>query len=210
MTDPHLTLQQLFSPAFPVGAFAWSHGLETAVHGGAVHDAVTLRDWLEAVLTHGAGWSDAVLCAQAMRGGDPHALSDLALALCPARERRAETLEQGKAFAGTVRSVWGVSVPDAAYPVAVGAAVAALELPPSEALRLHLQAFAANLVAAGVRLIPLGQSDGQRVTAALAPLCGARAEAALAAALDEIGGFAPVLDIQAMRHETLYSRVFRS
>ena len=207
--DPHLTLHQLFSPAFPVGAFAWSHGLETAVQEGAVRDAAGLQDWLETVLTHGAGWSDAVLCAQAMQG-DAASLSELSAALCPSAERRAETLEQGRAFAATVRAVWGVELPDAAYPVAVGAAVAALDLPRADALRLFLMAFVANLTSAGLRLIPLGQTDGQRILAALAPLCAAQAEAALGAGLDDIGGFAPVLDAQSMRHETLYSRIFRS
>ena len=208
-TDPHLTLHQLFSPAFPVGAFAWSHGLETAVQEGAVRDAETLRDWLDTVLTHGAGWSDAVLCALAMQG-EHDVLSELALALSPSAERRAETLEQGRAFAATVRSVWGVDVPDAPYPVAVGAAVAALDLPRTDALRLYLMAFVANLTSAGVRLVPLGQTDGQRVLTALAPLCAAQAEAALAATREDLGGFAPVLDAQSMRHETLYSRIFRS
>ena len=177
-TDPHLTLHQLFSPAFPVGAFAWSHGLETAIQEGAVSDAASLRGWLEVALRHGAGWSDAVLCAQAARGADVVAL---ALALAPSKERRAETLEQGRAFASTVRAVWGVEVPDAAYPVAVGCALAALDLPLADGLRLMLQGFAANLTAAGVRLVPLGQTDGQRITAALAPLCADLAERALAA-----------------------------
>lgn len=209
-TDPHLTLHQLFSPAFPVGAFAWSHGLETAVQEGAVRDADTARDWLSAVLTHGAGWSDAVLCAQAMQGGAVVELAELALALSPSAERQAETLEQGTAFAATVRAVWSVDVPDAAYPVAVGAAVAALDLPRQDALRLYLMAFTANLTSAAVRLVPLGQTDGQRILCALAPICAAQAGAALGASLDELGGFAPMLDAQSMRHESLYSRIFRS
>ncbi|MBS0126612.1 urease accessory protein UreF [Thetidibacter halocola] len=209
-TDPHLTLHQLFSPAFPVGAFAWSHGLETAIQEGTVHDAATLRVWLETVLSHGAGWSDAVLCAQAATGRDSAELSELASALTPSKERRAETMEQGRAFAATVRAVWGADVPDAAYPVAVGCALRALDLPVADGLRLILQAFAANLTSAGVRLVPLGQTDGQRITLALAPLCAALAERALTADLDEIGGFAPLIDVASMRHETLYSRIFRS
>ncbi|MDU8912038.1 urease accessory protein UreF [Aestuariicoccus sp. MJ-SS9] len=209
-TDPHLTLHQLFSPAFPVGAFAWSHGLETAVQSGAVADADGLQDWLETVLRQGAGWTDAVLLAQAATGGDADALAELALALSPSAERRAETAEQGAAFAATVRSVWQVDLPDAPYPVAVGCAVAALGLPLADALRLYLQAFAANLCSAGVRAIPLGQTDGQRITLALAPLCAELAEAALTATLDDIGGFAPIIDIQSQRHAALHSRVFRS
>lgn len=207
ITDPHLTLHQLFSPAFPVGAFAWSHGLETAIVERRVITPRDLQDWLETVLARGAGWSDAVLCAHAARGGD---VAVLAVALQPSAERKAESLEQGAAFARTVRDVWGVDVPDAPYPVAVGKALKALDLPHEAGLRLYLQSFAANLTSAGVRLIPLGQTDGQQITRALAPLCAQLAKSAMTAHLDEIGGFAPMLDIQSQRHETLYSRVFRS
>lgn len=209
-TDPHLVLHQLFSPAFPVGAFAWSHGLETAVQEGRMTDAASAEAWLRDALEHGAGWSDAVLCAQAAGGGDLGDLSDLARALAPSRERAAETLEQGAAFAATVRAVFGADVPDAAYPVAVGAALDALDLPVENGLRLFLQAFAANLCAACVRLVPLGQTDGQRITRALQPLCATLAARALAADIDDIGGFAPALDIASQRHEALYSRIFRS
>ena len=206
-TDPHLTLHQLFSPAFPVGAFAWSHGAEAAIQSGLLQDAATVESWLRDVLERGSGWSDAVLMAQAARGAE---VADLAAALAPSAERRAETLEQGAAFAATVRSVWGVEVADAAYPVAVGQAVAALGLPLEDALRLYLQAFAANITSACVRLIPLGQTDGQRITAALAPLCAGLAARAAEAGPDDIGGFAPMVDIMGQRHAMLYSRVFRS
>jgi urease accessory protein len=209
-TEAHLTLHQLFSPAFPVGAFAWSHGLETAVQEGSVTDASALEGWLRDALEHGAGWTDAVLCAQAAQGGDAADLSELARALAPSSERRAETMEQGAAFAATVRAVWRAEVPDAAYPVAVGTALAALGLPVGDGLRLYLQAFAANLCGAGVRLIPLGQTDGQRITHALQPLCADLAERALHADLDDAGGFSPALDIASQRHEALYSRIFRS
>ncbi|SDY12093.1 urease accessory protein [Citreimonas salinaria] len=208
--DPHLVLHQLFSPAFPVGAFAWSHGLEAAVQDGHIADATSAEAWLRDVLEHGAGWSDAVLCAQAAAGKNLRELVDLARALAPSAERRAETLEQGAAFAATVRAVWGADVPGAAYPVAVGAALRALDLPVDHGLRLYLQAFAANLCAACVRLVPLGQTDGQRITRALQPLCAALAARALAADLDDIGGFAPALDIASQRHEALHSRIFRS
>ncbi|GGA00110.1 urease accessory protein UreF [Salipiger profundus] len=210
ITDSTLTLHQLFSPAFPTGAFAWSHGLETAVQEEQVTDAESLQAWLEALLRHGAGWSDAVLLAQAAQGGDAAELTELGLALSPSAERRAETDQQGRAFAATVSQVWGVEIPPAPYPVAVGLTVRALDLPLAEALRLFLQAVVSNLAGAGVRLVPLGQTDGQRVVQALAPLCAAQAEAALTAGLDDIGGFAPLLDIASQRHDMLYSRLFRS
>ncbi|MBU2962512.1 urease accessory protein UreF [Citreicella sp. C3M06] len=210
MSTDDLTLHQLFSPAFPTGAFAWSHGLETAIQDGSVTDSATLRAWLETALRHGSGWSDAVLMACAARGEDPVFLTELGLALSPSTERRAETDQQGRAFSSTVCAVWGVAIPPAPYPVAAGLAVRALGLPLVEALRLYLQAFAANLTSAGVRLIPLGQTDGQRITLALAPLCAELADRAQSATSDDIGGFAPLIDIASQRHDMLYSRTFRS
>ena len=209
-TDAALTLHQLFSPAFPVGAFAYSHGLETSVQAGQVADAAALQGWLEAALRHGAGWSDAVLLAQAAQGADAAMLCELGLALSPSAERRLETEQQGRAFAATVSAVWELEIPPSPYPVAVGLAVRALALPLAEALRLYLQAFAANLAGAGVRLIPLGQTDGQRVVQGLAPLCAELAERAQSAGLDDLGGFAPLIDIASQRHDMLYSRLFRS
>ncbi|MBV2361694.1 urease accessory protein UreF [Thalassococcus sp. CAU 1522] len=206
-TDPLLVLHQLFSPAFPVGAFAYSHGLETAIQDGTVRDAAALRDWLETVLRHGAGWSDAVLMACAARGED---VADLALALAPSSGRQRETANQGAAFAEAVNAVWSPGLDATAYPVAVGRAIAVLGLPLGAALRLYLQAVVSNLASAGVRLIPLGQTEGQRIVAALAPLCATLADRAETATTDDLGGFAPMLDIQSQRHETLYSRNFRS
>jgi len=122
-----LTLTQWLSPAYPVGAFAWSHGLEAAIAGGDVSDAPGLDTWLRAVLAHGAGWTDAVLLAQAHAGQTPLAdLAALAAALAPSRERRAETMEQGAAFARTTGALTGDALAPMAYPVAVGAAGASV------------------------------------------------------------------------------------
>ncbi|WP_370742154.1 urease accessory protein UreF [Pseudoprimorskyibacter insulae] len=209
-TDPHLILHQIFSPAFPVGAFAYSHGLEAAVQGGIIGDATDLQGWLEDILNHGSGWSDAVLFAHAARGDDIGPLNELALAMVPSADRRLETEKQGAAFATCARDLWGVDLPNAAYPVAVGRLVHLLGLPQRDALRLYLQAFAANITSAGVRLIPLGQTDGQRITLALAPLHQTIADRAITADLDDIGGFVPMVDIASQRHAALYSRIFRT
>ncbi len=209
-TDPLLTLHQLFSPAFPVGAFAYSHGAEAAVQAGVLRTASDVQEWLADVLENGSGWSDAVMASLAAQGHDLEYLDALARALCPSAERRLETEKQGAAFAVAVRDVWGLDVADAAYPVAVGQTVAVMGLPLQDSLRMFLQAFAANIAGACVRLIPLGQTDGQRITAALAPLCTELANRAAVATLDDLGGFAPVVDIMGMRHATLYSRIFRS
>ena len=206
-TDALLVLHQLFSPAFPVGSFAYSHGLETLVQEGQVTSAAQLQDWLAVVLEQGAGWSDALLLVAAARGED---VADLALALAPSAERRLETGKQGEAFAKAVSALWQIELAPAPYPVVVGQVVAALDLPLEDTLRLYLHAFAANLAAAGMRLVPLGQTEGQAVIRALAPLCSDLARRALAADLTRIGTFSPLADIASQRHEALYSRIFRS
>lgn len=206
-----LTLHQIFSPAFPTGGFAWSHGLETLVAERRVSRADEVRDWAETVLRHGAGRTDAVLFATAARDDDDEgALAELASALAGSAERRRETVEQGAAFAATMRAVWGLELADAPYPVAAGRAVARLDLPVEAALSACLLGIAANLVSAAVRLVPLGQSEGQAVLAALAPVCAEVAAAAMGADPDDLGGFAPLIDAAAMRHETLATRLFRS
>ena len=209
-TDHLLTLTQWLSPAYPVGAFAWSHGLERAVQRGDVADADGLADWLRAVLEQGAGRTDAILLCAAHAAEDVTPLAELAAALAPSRERRMETLQQGAAFAATTRAVWGLDLPDMAYPVAVGRAAGLVALPVVPVAQLWLQAFASNLVQAAQRLMPLGQTAAQRVLAGLAPVCAEVGEMASKASLDDIGSAALAVDIASMQHETQYSRIFRS
>lgn len=216
MTDTltPLALYQLaswLSPAYPVGAFSYSHGLETAIAAGLVYDRASLENWGSDCLSHGAGRTDAILLAHAYRAPDDPEIADLARALAPSAERRLETDAQGAAFTATTSTAWG-GVDDAPlpYPVAVGRAAAAHNTPLGETLVLYLHGFAAMMVGAAVRLVPLGQSDGQRVQAALAPTCQQVAEIAQAASLDDLGGATIVADIASMRHETQTTRLFRS
>ncbi len=211
------------SPGYPVGAFAYSHGLEWAVETGAVADRAGLERWLRDLLAHGGAWSDAVLFARshdAGRAGDGAALAeinDLAVALSPSSERRLETTAQGNAFLLATRASWPWDDDDAeiipgdcAYPVAVAWAAAGHGLPLEAALHAYVHAVAANLISAGVRLIPLGQTDGQRVLAALEGDVAQTVEAAEVADLAALGGCAFLSDVAAMRHETQYTRLFRS
>jgi urease accessory protein len=210
------------SPAFPVGGFAYSHGLEWAVEAGDVRDSATLSDWIAALLAHGSGRTDAILLAHAHRAaGDDaalDALAETARALAPSRERLLETTAQGRAFAaavapwampgvGTLAVRQGAVVP---YAIAVGAACGAACIPLSMALPAWLNAFAAWLISAAVRLVPLGQAQGLRVQAALEPRIIATAAEAEAASLDEIGGCCFRADLASLRHETQYTRLFRS
>jgi urease accessory protein len=212
------------SPSFPVGSFAYSHGLEWAVEAGDVRDATSLEAWLDDLLHHGGPWSDAVLLAQthrAMTAGDDAklaAVAAVAAALAPSRERRLETLAQGAAFLTAVRGAWPSPAlerakpfeNEIAFPIAVGIAAAGHGLALVATLEAYLVALATNLVSAAVRLIPLGQTDGTRAVAKLVPAAKQVAVRAAAASIDDIGGAALRSDLAAMRHETQYTRLFRS
>jgi urease accessory protein len=207
-----LKLLVWLSPAFPTGAFAYSHGIEWAVETGDITDQATLLNWVADVLRLGAGRSDAIVLRAAMAcpplvGGRD--LAGLAIALAPSRERLAETLHQGTAFAAAA-APWGAIAPDLPYPVAVGLLAAAHGIDPDIAAAALLQAFAANLISAAVRLVPLGQTTGLAVLAALEPVIAEVAAETRTAGLDDIGGACFRSDIAAMRHETQYTRLFRS
>lgn len=210
--DPALILHQWLSPAFPVGAFSYSHGFETAIANGAIEDAATAQDWIDTALTHGAGKSDAILLAAAYRAepDDLPALIALARALSPSAERLAETDRMGAAFAATIRALHGHDLPDAPYPVALGRAARLSELPLDLTVTLFLQAFIANLVSAAIRLVPLGQTEGQGITLALAPQIARVATEAVPGDIDQIGSAAFALDLASMQHETLPTRLFQS
>jgi urease accessory protein len=206
-----LRIVQWLSPAFPTGAFAYSHGLERVIAEGQVHDAATLETWLADVLRLGAGRQDAILLVAALRPGADHdALDALARALQPGAERLAETLEQGAALCRCLSGLTGTAHPARALPVALGAAAAPLALPPAAVVALFLQAFAGNLVTIAVRHVPLGQTAGQAVLARLLPLIAAIAEEALAATPDDISSSALGADLAALCHETMDVRIFRT
>jgi urease accessory protein len=212
---PLLNLLAWLSPAFPVGGFAYSHGLEWAVEAGDVHDGATLRDWLVDVLENGSGRTDAILLRAAHRAWDDAdrlaIIAETGLAIAPARERRDETLNQGRAF-GLAMTAWGglAGPADMPYSVAIGVACGGHAVPQDDAAMAFLQAFSASLISAAVRLVPLGQSAGLRVLADLEPVILAVAEATRPATLDDLGGCAFRSDVAAMRHETQYTRLFRS
>jgi len=218
-------LMAWLSPAFPVGAFSYSSGIEWAVEANDITNADTLKSWLGVMLAEGGGYCDAVLFANAHRavvGNDDKALfeiAELAAAFAPSKERHLETTAQGNAFVEATRAAWGCEAIErlktiwdgpVAYPVAVATASAGHGIALEPALAAYLQAVAANWVSAGVRLIPLGQSDGQRVLAALEPIVTATAQRALAASLDDLGSSAFRADLASARHETQYTRLFRS
>ena len=288
-----MRLQSWFSPAFPIGAYSYSHALEWAVESGAVRDRATLVDWLDADLRHGAGRADGIFFAQTWRavaapspspaacgvalsregrgqtvlmdspciaspgssplplreradaqrpgegdGASPIAAADandaslpqgallataeLAAAMRATSELALESSQQGVAFLSAVRKAWPHPALDQhaallreagltpVQPVAAGMACAVHGIPLELALPLYLHAGAANLINAAVRLIPLGQSDGQMAVAALERAVADTAIDVLQCGLADIGSAAFMIDIASMQHETQYTRLFRS
>jgi len=213
------------SPSYPLGAFSYSHGLEYAVEAGLVADRVSLRDWVASAVTEGAGRSDSALLAAAWRATAEEdqaaleAIVELAGAWRGTAETALESRAQGAAFLTTTRAAWPHPMLDelalkhrgeVALPVSVGVAAALHHVPLAAVTTGFLHGFAANLISAGIRLIPLGQTDGQRVIGEIEPIILAASESILATPLDCIGTAAPMLDWCSMRHETQYTRLFRS
>ena len=214
-----VTLAQWLSPAFPVGAFAYSHGLETAMQDGTIATADDLQGWLWDVMAHGSGRNDCILLRAAHACTSAAQLDDVnhtAIAAAASRERVLETQLQGGAFAQTAAAIWGddtqwhADPATLCYPVAVGYAAAQLRIDGTLTATMYLHAFASNLISAAVRAVPLGQTEGQRVLAALAPLSEQIAADTQDATLDDLASTAFRSDIAAMQHETLQPRVFRS
>jgi urease accessory protein len=218
-------LMTWLSPAFPVGAFSYSSGIEWAVEAGDIVDGATLQAWLSSMLSDGPGFCDGVFLAQAHRAAassDDAALRDvaeLAAAFAPSRERHLETASQGRAFIEIARAAWNcdgldllIGACDGAmvYPVAAGIVSAAHAIPLAPTMHAFLHALTSNWISAGSRLIPLGQTDSQRALAALEPVVVNTGRRAIEATLDDLGSATFRADLASMRHETQYTRLFRS
>ena len=212
-TEPAVLLMQWLSPAYPVGAFAYSHGLEAAVADGTVKTGADLSLWLEDLLTHGGARSDALLLAAAYHADSQAALKDIdetARAFCPSAERLRETALQGEAFCRTTAAIWGQDLSALTYPVALGYAAKQHSIPLELTQQMYLHAFVSNLISAGQRLLSLGQLEGQQRLSALSSLMRETAAATYAGDLALLSGASFAADIASMRHETQYSRIFRS
>jgi len=206
------------SPAFPVGAFAWSAGLETAIAKGWVQDRATTQSWIKGLLAHGSLKTDAILLAHAHASASDQAglqeLADLCLALTPARERHEEITITGQAFVSAAKAwpspVFAILPKPCPYPIAVGAIAASHGIAVSATLLAYLTATVHAQVSVAVRLVPIGQSDGLAIMAALETVISALAKLCQHAALDDIGTIAYAADIAQMAHETQTTRIFRS
>jgi urease accessory protein len=222
-------LMSWMSPAYPVGAFAHSSGLEWAVDAGWVTNRAELENWLRTVLESGAGWNDAALFAAAHRAAMARdratlgQIAELAAALYPSSERRVESLSQGGAFrraaaatmpVGAFQLLDEVDEEETAYPIAVAVLAAGQHIVPAVALTAYLHGYSANLVSAGQRLIPLGQTDAQATMLALKPIVLDVVERAVALPPGDpfrfLGSAAILADAASMWHETQYTRLFRT
>lgn len=234
MTDPKSSSSGLYrllawlSPGFPIGSFAFSHGLEAAAASGAVRDRESLQVWISAIVASGGGRIDADILRDAHRAssaGDIRALMDAnrrGVAFRATAETRLETTAQGEAFLATCRAAWpnpvldywagaiGESGEAVCYAAGVGAATAQAGVPLDCALLGYLQALASNLVFAGLRLGIIGQTDGQRILAALEPVIAAAVSGALTRDRTSFGGATFAVELAAIAHETQYTRLFRS
>jgi urease accessory protein len=227
-TDEAAALYRLMtwlSPSFPVGAFSYSSGIEWAVEAGDIVDARSLENWLGAMLVEGSGFCDGVFLAQAHRaarspnGTELQDIAELAAAFAPSRERQLETTSQGRAFIEIARAAWNCDGLDRfiswcngpiVYPVAVGLVSAAHGISLAPTLHAFFHALASNWISAGARLVPLGQTDSQRLLASLEPAVVATTRRAIDASLDDLGSSTFRADLASMRHETQYTRLFRS
>jgi len=221
MDDSLFRLMSWLSPAYPVGAYSFSHGLEYAVDAGLVTDRDSVREWLATVVTAGSGFADLVFVAAAW-DSEPEqlpGLNEFAYAFQGTAEIRLESTAQGRAFMLVTAEAWscdaietlqGVPHDEIVYAVAVGAVARSHGIERQETMTAYSHAFTANLVSAAVRLIPLGQTDGQRITADLMPTCIAAVERAASTPADEVSTSTPMVDIASMKHEHQYTRLFRS
>ena len=202
-----LTLMQYLSPAFPVGTYAYSQGLEQAITDGHVTDPASLFDWITAILTHGSARMDAILLAQGRTQDD---LSDLAYAYAPCHERQIEMREQGAAFGRVIATITGDVPPPLPYALAFAHATRMLDLPTEDILAAYLQSICAQLISVAVRFVPLKAADGQRLLKSLAPRITNLAAKYATEALQALSSATFGADLAQMRHETLNVRIYRS
>jgi urease accessory protein len=223
-----IRLQHWLSPAFPTGSYSYSHGLEWAIESHQIHHRASLVDWLDADLRFGSARNDAIFFVEAWRcaagGHDTRLLetAELAAACRATAEFAVEALQQGASCLATLRDVWPNPAIDAlsaalrqrniqaVLPIVVGVRSAREGVPIGTALRAFLSALISNFVSAGIRLIPLGQTDGQRALAELEDAVLETSERALTAGIDDLGSAALMVDLASMLHETQYTRLFRS
>ena len=204
-----MVLQAWFSPAFPIGAFSYSHGLETAIQKGLVSEKASLIRWISYLLTDGSGWNDSLFLKAAYEKSE--GVNDLCLSFCSSKERYKETIELGAAFSRSVNSSYNMKLEHGlAYPVAVGLAAREYKLDLQLTMQSYLQAFAANLISVGVRIIPIGQQAGQDCLVSLCAVIEQMKNDLIKADLERLGSATFMSEVMSMKHEKANPRIYRT
>jgi urease accessory protein len=210
-TDSKLiTVMQWLSPAFPIGGFAYSHGLEWAIDKGHVSNREELKKWISDLLEYGSLKNDAILIKLVLQGSDPNEINELAMALCPASERLSETQLQGGAFCKIMREVWSLEIDELTLPIALALAAKNESIDQNLVVPAYLHSFCSNLISVAMRLIPIGQTDGQKTLRELSPLISDSVRSVAKSDKDDLGSACFLSDVSAMQHEYLQPRVFKT
>ena len=210
-TDSKLiTVMQWLSPAFPIGGFAYSHGLEWAIDKGYVSNREELKKWISDLLEYGSLKNDAILIKLVLQGSDPKEINEIAMALCPASERLSETQLQGGAFCKIMGDVWNLEIDNLTLPIALALAAKNESIDQNLVVPAYLHSFCSNLISVAMRLIPIGQTDGQKTLRELSPLISDSVRAVAESDKDDLGSACFLSDVSAMQHEYLQPRVFKT
>ena len=206
--DYHQLLLSWFSPSFPIGSFNFSHGLEAAIEYQFVYDKISLEEWIKHLIINGTGKTDSILLTNAYNGEE---VNELALALCASKERWIETSNLGKAFCKNIRENWGYKIDkNLAYPIAIGKAGLYFKIPLEKLLIAFLQSFVSNLINVGIKHIPLGQSEGQKILINFLPVIERQTNILKIAKVSDLGSSAFLSDLSSMYHETLNNRIYQT
>ena len=206
----HSVVMQWMSPAFPIGAFAYSHGLEWAIDKGHLSNGKKLQNWIADLLEYGSLRTDAIFISLILRGRDAKKMNELSIALCPAGERLLETKLQGSAFAKVIEDVWQQDIGDLSLPIAVALAAKKQSIKQNLILPAYVHAFCSNLISAAIRLIPIGQTEGQRIMLELYPKISDLVKTASESEIDDLNSACFFSDVSAMEHEYLQPRIFKT
>ena len=205
-----MTVMQWMSPAFPIGAFAYSHGLEWAIDKDHVSNGEKLQKWITDLLEYGSLRTDAIFISLILRGHDAKKMNELSMALCPAGERLLETKLQGSAFAKVIEDVWQQDIGELSLPIAVALAAKNKSIEQDLILPAYLHAFCSNLISAAIRLIPIGQTEGQSIMLELYTTISDLVQTASESEIDDLNSACFFSDVSAMEHEYLQPRIFKT
>ena len=201
-------LQTWFSPLFPVGSFSYSHGLEAMINDNLIKSKEDILEYLKCILKYGSGKNDIILIKYAYQGEE---INDLALSLCPTKERKIESIEMGNAFRKVLEDSWNYKIQEnTAYPVSVGKAAKYFKIPLNLTIISYLQSFASNLINVCIKHIPIGQKVGQDCIIQMYDLIREIENESKNLELEDLGGVCFNSDIYSIKHENLKTRIYKT